>query len=53
MLAGIFTQMDVVAAMYIIVDIWEKSYGAFHKVMRSPSRYGGFAQPSLCHMTNP
>ena len=49
-LAGIFAQMDVIAAMYIIVDVWEESYGAFHKMVRSPARYGGFSQPNLCHM---
>ena len=33
-LSGIFADMDVVAGMYIIVDVWEQSYGAFHKMVR-------------------
>ena len=49
-LAGIFADLDVVASMYILVDVWEKSYRSFHKLVRSPSRYGGFDQPNLCHM---
>lgn len=49
-LAGIFADMDVVAAMYIIVDVWEGSFGAFHKFVWSPSLYGNFAQPNLAHM---
>jgi len=35
---------------YIIVDAWEGNYSAFHLFARSPSRYGGFDQPNLCHM---
>ena len=34
-LSGIFADMDIIAAMYIIVDVWEQSYGAFHKMVRT------------------
>ena len=50
LLAGLVSDMDMIAGCYLLVDVWEGAYARFHKFARSPSRYGGFEQPMLRHM---
>ena len=50
LLHGIFGKPEVYTAIYLTIDAWEQNYQAFHSFARSPSAYGGFAPPFLCHM---
>ena len=50
LLYGIFSEDSMHAAIFAIADMWNKSYDEFFEFAKSPSKYGGFAQPHLRHM---
>ena len=49
-LSGIFHDLDIVAAIHLVVDVWEQSYHDFFTFCKSPARFGGWAAPHLRHM---
>ena len=49
LIAGITRNLELPALAHLVVDVWEQSYVAFHRKMRSPSAFGGFKPPHLRH----
>ena len=48
-IAGAVGERDFVAAMFMLVDLWEENFASFHKAMRSPSEFGGFKHGHIRH----
>ena len=48
-IAGLVAELNLVAAMHLVIDFWEQNCLAFHKAMRSDSKFGDFKTPHLRH----
>jgi hypothetical protein len=48
--SGAIAKLDLVAAIYLTVDVWEQCYSEFMAFCKRPANYGGFKQPFLRHM---
>ena len=48
-IAGLVRKLELPAGIHLIVDIWEQNFVEFHRVVRSPSAFGGFKSPHIRH----
>ena len=49
-LTGMLAAGVLQAGVYALVELWDRRFDTFFRVCKSPSRFGGFAQPHVRHM---